>query len=413
MDVLLLDEWLPSMRDSGKSIRTWELLAPLAKKHRITYLAHVDGSTQSENVKKMEAAGFEVVCVPRRYVYGSIPAVLFGAIPALFDRLPISVRRHFSPDYAAAVRKLIAEKNFDLVHVEWSHYGVYLPFVGRLPTFICTHNVEFLSWKRFAKATWNPVRKLLGIHEATKLYRFEKETYRRANGISVVSEDDARLVRDEFGIDKVFVIPNGVDIAAYDEVPNTPKPNRLVYCGAMDVFINQDAVAYFLKEIFPLILRQKPETTLTVIGRNPPPRLLALQNERIRFTGAVADVRPSLKEGAVAVVPLRIAGGSRLKILEAFAAKIPVLSTTIGAEGLNVQDGRNILLADTPQDFVERCLHLLDDIVLRNFLAAEGRKVVDEQYDWSRISPLLHTAWMRTAIGTGTGTGTTGPGSPQ
>ncbi len=383
------------MHDSGKSIRTFELLAPLAKKHRITYLAHVDGSTQSENIRKMEAAGFKTICVPRRKVYGSIPAILFGAVPALFDRLPISVRRHFSPDYAAAVRKLVTERNFDLVHVEWTHYGVYIPFVEPLPSFVCTHNVEFLSWRRFVKATANPIKKLLGIHETAKLFRFEKESYRRADYVSVVSEDDAKLVRTEFGIDDVCVIPNGVDIAAYDEIPNTPKPNHLVYCGSMDVFVNQDAVSYFIKDIFPLILKRQPDTTFTVIGRNPPPWLSALQNDRIRFTGAIPDVRLPLKEGAVEVVPLRIAGGSRLKILEAFAAKIPVLSTTIGAEGLDVQDGRNIVLADTPQDFADRCLQLLADESRRSFLAVEGRRVVDEQYDWSRISPFVEAAWNR------------------
>ena len=395
MNILILDEWLPSMRDSGKAIRSFELLAPLAKKHRITYLAHVDGSAQPDNVRKMEEAGFEVVCVPRRKVYGSIPAILFGTVPALFDRLPISVRRHFSPDYAAAVRKLVTERDFDLVHVEWTHYGVYLPFIDPLPSFICTHNVEFLSWRRFVKATRNPVKKLLGIHEATKLYRFERETYRRADGLSTVSEDDARIVRNEFGIDDVCVIPNGVDITAYDEIPNKPKQNHLVYCGSMDVFVNQDAVTYFIKEIFPLILKRKPDTTFTVIGRHPPSWLLALQNERIRFTGAIADVRLPLKEGAVEIVPLRIAGGSRLKILEAFAAKVPVLSTTIGAEGLAVKHEKNVILADTPSNFAGRCVQLLDGETLRNSLAAEGRKLVDDLYDWSRISPLVEAAWMQ------------------
>ena len=394
MNILVLDEWLPSVRNSGKSIRTFELLAPLAKRHRITYLAHLDG--QPDHARKMEAAGFEVICVPRRKAYGSIPAILFGAVPALFDRLPISVRRHFSPDYAAAARKLVAERTFDLVHIEWSHYAVYLPFVRPLPTFVCTHNVEFLSWRRFVQATRNPAKKILGIHEAAKLYRFEKESYRRVDRLSVVSEDDAVLVRREFDIDDVCVIPNGVDITAYDAVPNAPKPNHLVYCGSMDAFINQDAVAYFIEKIFPLILKRKPEAVLTVIGRHPPPWLLALQSERIRFTGAVADVRQPLKEGTLEVVPLRIGGGSRLKILEAFAAKVPVLSTTIGAEGLAVEHNKNIVLADVPEDFADRCVELLDDPLRRNRLVEEGRRTVDEQYDWSRISPLVENAWTQT-----------------
>jgi glycosyltransferase involved in cell wall biosynthesis len=164
----------------------------------------------------------------------------------------------------------------------------------------------------------------------------------------------------------------------------------------MDVFVNQDAVAWFIRDIFPLILKKKPETTFTVIGRNPPDWLVKLQTDSIRFTGQIADVRLPLKEGVLEVVPLRIAGGSRLKILDAFAAKVPLLSTTIGAEGLDIENGKNIILADTPETFAERCVELFDDTVKRNRLIESGRQLVDEQYDWSRISPLVEEAWQRT-----------------
>ena len=396
MNILVLDEWLPSMCDSGKSIRTFQLLAPLARKHRITYLAHIDGTGQENDIDKMHDAGFEVVCVPRPKVYASIPSILFGALPALFDPHPISVRRHFSSQYATTMQQLAERRNFDLIHVEWTHYAVYGPYVKALPQFVCTHNVEYLSWRRFARSTRNPLKIALGLHEAAKLYRFEKEYYRRVDYLSVVSEQDGELLRNEFGIEDFCVIPNGVEIARYDEIPGTPKPNHLVYCGSMDVFVNQDAVGWFLREIFPLILEKKPETTFTVIGRNPPDWLLKYQSDRVRFTGVIDDVRPALKEGTLEVVPLRIAGGSRLKILEAFAARIPVLSTSIGAEGLDIEDGRNIVLADEPQAFADRCLRLLDDPDRRNRLAEEGRRVVDEQYDWNRISPLVEQAWQRT-----------------
>lgn len=396
MKILVLDEWLPSIENSGKSIRTFQLLAPLARKHQITYLAHIDGVAQQEQVQKMEAAGFEVVCVPRKMPYDSIPAILLGAIPALFDPNPISVTRHFSQDYANKIQELVKTHSFDLVHVEWTHYGVYGRFMPNLPQFACTHNVEYLSWTRFVKATTNPVKKLLGIHEGYKLKRFEKNYYSSIDYFSVVSEDDKRLVEKEFALDNVCVIPNGVAIAPYDEIPNAPIQDRLVYCGSMDAFINQDAVAYFIKEIFPLILKQKPNASFTVIGRDPPESLLKLANAKIQFTGRVKDIRVPLKEGMLEVVPLRIAGGSRLKILEAFAAKIPVLSTTIGAEGLECQDGQEIALADTPAQFAQECVALLDSPQRRSSLFEAGRKLVDEKYDWSRISPLVEQVWIET-----------------
>ncbi len=395
MKILVLDEWLPSLCNSGKSIRSYKLLAPLAKKHHVTYLAHTDKLDQEAEIEKMQAADFEVICVPRPPRYASIPSILFGALPALLNPLPISVRRHFSSAYAQAVQQLVTARHFDLLHIEWSHYAVYGLNVPRLAKFICTHNVEYLSWRRFARSTWNPLKIALGIHEAWKMYRFEKEYYGRADFLSVVSEQDGKLLRREFGIDDFSIIPNGVDIARYDVVAKNPRPNRLVYCGSMDAFVNQDAVAWFLREIFPLILAKKPEVTLTVIGRNPPKSLLKYQNEHVRFTGNVDDVRPALMEGELAVVPLRIAGGSRLKILEAFAARIPVLSTNIGAEGLDVEEGRNIVLADDPKHFADRCVALLDDPSQRARLAEAGRRTVDEQYDWSRISPLVEDAWQQ------------------
>ena len=362
----------------------------------MTYLAHMGGTGQENEIQKMQDAGFEVLCVPRPKIYASIPSILFGSLPALFDPQPISVRRHFSSEYVQTMLRLVGERNFDLIHVEWTHYAVYGPYVRNLPQFVCTHNVEYLSWRRFARSTRNPLKIALGIHEAEKLYRFEKDYYRRVDYLSVVSERDGELLRNEFDIEDFCVIPNGVEIDRYDEVPNTPKENHLVYCGSMDVFVNQDAVSWFLSEIFPRILEKKPETTFTVIGRNPPDRLLKYQSDRVRFTGMVDDVRKPLKRGVIEVVPLRIAGGSRLKILEAFAAKIPVLSTSIGAEGLDVENGRNIVLADDPNSFADQCIRLLDDPERRNRLAASARDVVDRKYDWSRISPMVEDAWHRT-----------------
>jgi glycosyltransferase involved in cell wall biosynthesis len=396
MDILVLDEWLPSVHNSGKSIRTFQLLAPLAKWHRITYLAHCDSGNQEENVRKMENAGFEVIIVPRPAIYDSVPKIILGTIPSLFHPLPISVRRHFSHNYSEKLRQLVRKRHFDLVHIEWTHYAVYDFCFSNLPQFICTHNVEYLSWKRVAKISRNPFKILLGIHEALKLYRFEKKHYRNADYLSVVSGDDAQRLRNEFELHDFCVIPNGVAIASYDEIENAPKSNHLVYCGSMDALVNQDAVEWFIRDIFPLILKRKQEVTLTVIGRKPPERFLKLQTDQIRFTGSVPDVRQLLKEGCLEIVPLRIAGGSRLKILEAFAAKVPVLSTTVGAEGLNIENDTNIVLADTPVTFADRCVELLDNSEKRTRLIQAGRQLVEEQYDWSRISPLVENAWKKT-----------------
>ncbi|MDR1052816.1 MAG: glycosyltransferase family 4 protein [Planctomycetaceae bacterium] len=394
MKVLVLDEWLPSVCNSGKSIRTFELLSPFARRHSITYVVNQLGEPSREQLQKMQDTGFEVICVPRPLCYDSVSSILFGVIPAFFDPLPISVRRHFSKEFANTVRRLLADNQFDIVHIEWSNYAVYATECIRdVATFACTHNVEYLSWKRFFDNATNPFKKMLGLHEWKKMYRFEKNIYPKLDYISTVSNEDAQIVREEFGMDRVCVIPNGVAISYYDEVENVPKPLRLVYCGSMDAFINQDAVMYFLREIFPLVLVWNPSVEFRVIGREPPKWILDFSSDNVSFTGSVKDVRTQLKEATLEVVPLRIAGGSRLKILEAFAARIPVLSTTIGAEGLNIKPHENIELADTPQEFAAKCIELLENQTLRNKLIANARQTAEEQYDWNRISPLVESAW--------------------
>jgi glycosyltransferase involved in cell wall biosynthesis len=396
MKILVLDEWLPSICNSGKSIRTFELLSPLAKCHSITYLVNQLGEVNREHLQKMRDAGFDVICVPRPLIYDSIPAIAFGVIPAFFDSLPISVRRHTSAEFIEVLRRQLASFKYDVVHIEWSHYAVYSRYIKDMPTFACTHNVEFLSWKRFFNAMQNPFKKLLGLHEWIKMYKFEKTFYPKLDYMSTVSDEDAQLVKNEFGMNRVCVIPNGVAISYYDEVENTPIPGKIVYCGSMDTHVNQDAVSYFLREIFPLVVELNPSIQFQVIGRNPPSWLLKYSSDKVSFTGSIADVRQPLKEATLEIVPLRIAGGSRLKILEAFAAKTPVLSTTIGAEGLDVSPHENIEIADSTVNFAAKCIELLNDQSLRNKLIENARQLVDEKYDWSRISPMLESAWIQT-----------------
>ncbi|MDR2762501.1 MAG: glycosyltransferase family 4 protein [Planctomycetaceae bacterium] len=396
MKILVLDEWIPSICNSGKSIRTFELLSPLAKRHSITYLVNQLGEVNREHLQKMRDAGFDVICVPRPLIYDSIPAIAFGVIPAFFDSLPISVRRHTSDEFTKVLKRLLASFKFDIVHIEWSHYAVYSSYIKDMPTFACTHNVEYLSWKRFFSATQNPFKKLLGLHEWIKMYKFEKNYYPKLDYISTVSNEDANLMRDKLGMNRVCVIPNGVAIDRYDEIENTPIQGKIVYCGSMDTHVNQDAVAYFLREIFPLVIEINPSIRFQVIGRNPPSWLLKFSSDKVSFTGSIADVRHPLKEAMLEVVPLRIAGGSRLKILEAFAAKTPVLSTTIGAEGIECKPNENIAIADSTVEFAAKCIELLEDQSLRNKLIENGRKLVDEKYDWSRISPMVESAWNKT-----------------
>jgi glycosyltransferase involved in cell wall biosynthesis len=184
------------------------------------------------------------------------------------------------------------------------------------------------------------------------------------------------------------VIPTGVDLEYFRPEPGNEQPYTLVFTGAMDWLANQDAICYFVDEILPLVREQVPETDLWVVGRNPSERVRSLAEKKngITVTGEVEDVRPYVRDAAVYIVPLRVGGGTRLKIFEAMAMGKAVVSTSIGAEGLPVRDGENILLADERQDFAQKIVNLLRDPATRNRLGQAGRRLVESEYSWRAVA---------------------------
>jgi glycosyltransferase involved in cell wall biosynthesis len=190
----------------------------------------------------------------------------------------------------------------------------------------------------------------------------------------------------------VEVVPNGVEpVVGRDSGP--ARDGRLAFIGAMDWFPNQDAVRWMVDDILPLVRKRTPRVTLTLAGRNPPRWMKRLSADGIRVTGTVEDVSPYLREAAVCVVPLRIGGGTRLKILEALAAGKPVVSTAVGAEGLDLRPGEEIVIADSARDFAEQVAGLLEDKPLRERLAAAGRRAA-KRYAWDSIAPALERVWL-------------------
>jgi glycosyltransferase involved in cell wall biosynthesis len=205
--------------------------------------------------------------------------------------------------------------------------------------------------------------------------------------VIAVSPQDTATMRKMFAIDAVSV-PTGVDLDYFRRPADPPHAADLVFIGSMDWLPNSDGVNYFVREVLPLIWRRKPDCTLAVVGRSPSSQMLALAKEdsRIQVTGTVPDVRPWLWGASVSIVPLRIGGGTRLKIYEAMAAGTATVSTSIGAEGLDVTSPANIRLADTPQVFADECLTLLQDAVQRQAVAAEALKLVTSRFSWDVIT---------------------------
>jgi glycosyltransferase involved in cell wall biosynthesis len=262
-----------------------------------------------------------------------------------------------------------------------------VPMDGSAPVVLFEHNVEYQIWQRLAALERRPwIRPILEL-EWRKLRAREADACRRADLTIAVSADDRRrLERLAPGINAAS-IPTGVDTCYFTPQPHLQRPAHLVFSGSMDWHPNEDAVLYFMESILPAIRAQVPETTFTVVGRNPTDRLREAADRigGVTVTGTVNDVRPFIAEGAVYVVPLRAGGGTRLKIFEAFAMARPVVSTTVGAEGLGIEPGLHYTRVDEPREFASAVVSLLRDPARRAQLGGAGRHLVETCYSWPTI----------------------------
>jgi len=417
--VLVLDEWIPYPLISGKRLRSYHLLSRAARDHQMTYLCFAEpdcgaapgGVSSGDRVARehMKSLGMRMVTLPARDPFIPRQRLYALATMNLLSPWPLVMRKHFRSDYLVKVRELVAAEKFDLIHCEWTHYGAYARLIPGLPRFLSSHNIEAMPWERLYRHEVNPVKRAALYVEWRKMEAFEREISRSFHHVSAVSEDDRKKFTGDYGCESVTVIPNGVDVQYYGEaVAGTGsgaearrftagvRGKTLVFSASFDAFVNQDAVVYWMETIWPRLAREIPAARMLFLGKDPPPSLGRYVSDRVLFTGTVPDVRQHLAQSSVCVVPLRVAGGSRIKILEAMAAGLPVVSTPEGAEGLDVIPGQHLMIASGADEFVSAVARLLQDEGMVRYLTANGRKLVEEKYDWRNIARLVPVAWEET-----------------
>ena len=395
LKVLVLDEEIPYPLNSGKRIRTWNLLRNLCQQHSITFLCY--GTPDNPGLPQLEELGIRVLLVPPLPPSNS-SRFYAGALANLFSAWPYSVSRHHTRKFTRAVRSVIAAESFDLAHCEWTPYASYIGAVGRLPMLIMAHNIEATVWRRRAQHASNrPERVFMGL-QAWKMARFEMKSFARAGYVAVVTEEEAQTAR-QWGARAVYLVSNGVDTEYLQPTGETPEPDSLLFLGSLDWQPNRDALLYLLREILPRIQNANPRAKLRIVGRQPASKLREQVEglPGVEWVGEVLDIRPHFARATVVLVPLRIGGGSRIKILESMSMGKAVVATQIGAEGLDVVPGLHCLIADSPADFSEIVVQLLDDPGRAAELGRKGRELVLRQYDWGRVAKVLEQAWIDTA----------------
>ena len=266
---------------------------------------------------------------------------------------------------------------------------------GFVKTSVTYHDIDSHKFKGIFSLERNILRKILLLADVILLKKWQQGLGKKVDMSIVMSESDANILNKDKTVSNIAVIPNGVDIEVFPFSETNSQKTTISYFGNMEYFPNQDAVLYFYKQILPMIKQIIPDVKFLIVGRNPSLTVQSLAKDgNVIITGTVDSVIPHYINSSICIVPLRAGGGTRLKILEAMAVGRPVVSTTIGCEGLNVTDGENILIADTPVQFAEKVIQLLKDNKLYQKIAVNGRQLVEDQYSWDRIADKLLATYV-------------------
>ena len=399
MKILWLNAGLLLPLDKGGKLRTWHIMRHLARRHDITYLSFAEPSQAQADRDGMSEVCSRLETVPRTDAAKGTWRFYADAARYLVDPVPYAAAKYRSPAYRARLERLLASGSFDAVVCDFLPPIVNMPRDLPCPSILFTHNVEAEIWRRHVENAAHAVSRRLLAQQWRRMLRFERDALARFDLVLAVSEADratfGRLHPDALRA-PVHVVQTGVDTGYFTPPAEAPDRAHLVFTGSMDWLPNEDGMTYFCREILPRIRQLEPGVTLSIIGRSPTPAVRRLAEDHgIEVTGRVDDVRPHIARGAVYVVPLRIGGGTRLKIFEAMSMGKAVVSTTVGAEGLPVTPGRDIVIADEPARFAQSVVHLIRDAAARRHIESAARRVVVERYDWSAVALDFEEALLR------------------
>jgi sugar transferase (PEP-CTERM/EpsH1 system associated) len=389
MRILTLNHAVPFPPIGGGDLRTFHLLRALARRHEVTVVGFSCDDPREPAPFPVETAEVDWDWPPLyRAMHGGDPE----ASRAAYEELLASDEPWFVSWLASAAMddllRRVGRRGFDLALVEHSNMARYLPALpARLPKVLDFVDLHTLMRQRKAEADDGPERDLTH-REAERTRRFESRVASRASVCLAVSEAEAEAARRLLGAADVRVVPNGVDTTRFRPAEGAGEDGYLLFTGTMDYAPNVAAAEHFVAQVWPLIRREVPGVTFHVVGARPTPAVLRLAGDGVEVHGQVPDMGPYFRQAAVVVVPLLHGGGTRLKILEAAASARAVVSTRLGAEGLDLADGRDLLLADAPADFARAVVGLLRDPFRRAEMGRQAR-IAAERYDWEGIGNTL------------------------
>lgn len=409
MQILILTPQLPYPPQQGTTLRNFNIISNLAQRHTIDLITFLSPGQKLEHDSPLYQLCRRIDTIPQ-----PTRALSQRARDTLFSPLPDMGLRLESVEMHRLVQQRMQETHYDVVQVEGielAQYGILFraPRVSTgYKVIFDDHNCEYLLQKRNCLTDLRIPRRwiaaLYSFVQWQKLRRYEAAICRRSSAVAAVSPADAEALHSLVPEINFKVIPNGIDLEKFTPSPNRTNettPPKLIFVGKMDYRPNIDAVLWFARDVFPLIRQQQPDVGFQIVGLNPHPRLDELRTvPGIEITGGVDDVRPLIQHAAVYVIPLRVGGGTRFKALEAMACGKPIVSTSLGVEGIGVKDGEQLLLADSPQDFAAATLSLLTDLQGQRTaaLCRNARTFVELHYGWEQIVPKFDEMYAKVEV---------------
>lgn len=383
MRVLSITDGLPYPAVSGGQLRVYNLLRRVAKHHEVWLASLAEDGDNSASIAHLRqfCQGIVTARVCRRHPLAHVPGLLAYGVAGY----PLELKFQHSDDLVRKIQDLTSTVDFDILEIEQQHMALYreaLPSDTKLGTILSFLDIASVQHNRISQIERQPSRKLRAWLHSLMMRRWEPRYAQRFDRCITMSEADRCLLLAKNPLLSAEVIPNGVDTVAYQRLPLSNGNPVLLFVGRMNYVPCADAMLYFHEQILPIIRQKIPNVELWIVGQNPPHEVRQLEGDHVHVTGRVDDVLPYYEQASVCVVPLRAGSGTRLKILEAMALGRPTVSTSIGAEGLDVIHGQHLMLADGPEQFAATTLCLLEDRDLQERLARNARQLVTSRYDW-------------------------------
>ena len=405
MKILFLTQIVPYPPDAGPKVKTWNVLRFLASQGHSITLATFVRSSELPHLVAIRSLGIEVFSIP---IQRSRLADIGYLLRSLLTRKSFLVERDNLSPMRHLVSQLIAERHFDVVHADQFTMPQFVPLHysnSDHPTRIFdAHNANWSVIERIQANAPFYQKPFLAL-EQRRLKKYEGQIVSAFEHTLAVTDIDRRLLIEaaasvnsaQDAADRIITVPIAVDTRELQPINRQPGSLRILTLGSLHYQPNADGIRWFIQEIFPRIRSELPQAALTIIGKKPPADFvqLAQQDDLVTVTGYIPDLTPYLEQGAVMVIPVRAGGGMRVRILEAFARGIPVVTTTTGLEGIDARPGQDVLVADTPADFASLVTRLLKDPILQEGLSVSGRRLVEEKYDWQAVLGRLNPIYCK------------------